>query len=119
MSVLMQVPSLDDVAEDPTLAIDLDPVVILALHARALHALTALEAPLLLRATRQPAREAQSDGQLLDARAVAAVLDVSVSWVEKHVRDLPPRRSLCGSPRWLRSDLDRWIHTRPSYGSTS
>lgn len=119
MPVLAQVPTLDDLAADPALATDLDPAAILALHARALRALTALEAPLLLCAKRQPTCEPEPQRQLLDARAVASLLGVSVSWVEKHARDLPPRRSLCGSPRWLRNDLDRWIRTRPTYDSTS
>jgi hypothetical protein len=40
---------------------------------------------------------------VLDYAGVAAFLGVSRSWVEKHIADLPPRRSFAGTPRWLKS----------------
>jgi predicted DNA-binding transcriptional regulator AlpA len=53
---------------------------------------------------------------LLGVVDLARLLGRRRSWVEHHVDDLPPRRSLMGSPVWMRSDVERWIKTLPKYG---
>jgi hypothetical protein len=44
------------------------------------------------------------EDSLIDKESVAALIGMSVSWVEKHSDDLPPRRSVSGNPRWLKSE---------------
>jgi len=117
MAVPVQVPTLDDLAQQPELAVGLDWAAALALHARALRALAALEAPLLAHAHVQPLRAAETDGgALLDARGVAKLIGVSKSWVDHHTADLPSAVRIGSRPRWRRSDLERWLRTRPAYG---
>jgi hypothetical protein len=55
----------------------------------------------------------------LDNEGAADLFGVSKSWVEHHLKDLPPRRSVDGTPRWLKSDLVQWARNRPVYGRVS
>jgi len=112
------VPSLDELVEHPELVAELPAEVASALAGQAIAAFVAL-LPATASLPRAPSASEPSRPEFLDARAVAQVLGVSVSWVEKHVADLPPRRSLCGAPRWLRSDLEKWIKARPAYGDVA
>jgi predicted DNA-binding transcriptional regulator AlpA len=108
------VPTLDEIAMDPSLAEALAPDAIRSLAARAAVVLVTLAAHGNNGAP--PSLEPHGDKVLLDYAGVAHLLGVSRSWVEKHVADLPPRRSLAGTPRWLRSELEKWICSRPKYG---
>lgn len=53
---------------------------------------------------------------LIGVEGVAALIGLSVSWVEKHPDELPPRRSVAGNPRWVKSEVLAWIAQRPVYG---
>jgi predicted DNA-binding transcriptional regulator AlpA len=58
-----------------------------------------------------------ADGeQLLDAAEVARMLGRAKSWVEHHLDDLPPRKSLLGAPVWRKRDVEAWIKNLPKYG---
>jgi predicted DNA-binding transcriptional regulator AlpA len=117
MSGLRAIPTLDDLVECPAQAAELPADVLRALTFRALTALSALHSTMGQAAV--PSTGERDQAELLGTREVARILDVSVSWIEKHVDDLPPRRSLCGAPRWLRADLEKWIKARPVYGKVA
>jgi predicted DNA-binding transcriptional regulator AlpA len=109
------VPSLEAIAADPTLAEALPPDAVRTLAAKAAVVLASL---LAVRGGNGAHDFRQQDADVvLDYAGVAAFLGVSRSWVEKHIADLPPRRSLAGTPRWLKSELEKWIRNRPKYGS--
>ncbi len=59
----------------------------------------------------------QEGDSLVGVPEVARMIGLSTSWVEKHVKVLPPRVSVHGMPRWRRSDIHRWVKARPDYGS--
>lgn len=77
-----------------------------------------LRVSLLLRLNAGAGGTTREDQQLLNAAQVAQILGRSQSWVEHNLDALPPRRSLCGQPLWLRRDVERWVQTLPSYGDS-
>jgi predicted DNA-binding transcriptional regulator AlpA len=114
---LTDLPSLDQIAADPARVRDLPADAAMDLYYRALAALAALGASL---AKPGPApRPSRSDEEgLIGPDEVAALIGLSVSWVEKHVRDLPERVSVLGNPRWRKRDVVAWLKARPRYGAT-
>lgn len=54
---------------------------------------------------------------VVDMPEAARLLGRSVRWLHSHLNDLPPRRSLLGTPVWLRRELETWITSRPQYGT--
>jgi predicted DNA-binding transcriptional regulator AlpA len=106
---LHSVPTLDEIASDTRLASSLPADLAATLAVRAASALCALQ----IAATRPPARttdEAADD--LLDSAALAALLNVSKSWVDHNLRKLPQARMIGSKRRWRRSDVRRWMTTR-------
>ena len=55
----------------------------------------------------------------LTAAEVAELVGLSQSWVEHHQQDLPPRRSIAGTPRWLLSEIEAWLKRTARYGDAS
>ena len=106
-------PTLDDLAHDPASAALLSEEDAVALLLRC----AAVQAAITEGRSAVTARK--SADRLLDEAQVAEVIGMSRSWVQKHVHDLPPRRSVGGSPRWLLSEIERWMRTRPGYGESS
>lgn len=112
---LAGLPSLDAVAADPAAASALPPEEAHALALRCLCALGALQLQTLrTSATLRPGK--QPPDRLIRSEELAELLSCSVSWIEKHTADLPPRRSLAGSPRWLLSDVLTWMKATKRYG---
>jgi predicted DNA-binding transcriptional regulator AlpA len=106
-------PTLDELAADPTKAAELSPDVAQRMCLRCIAALTALS---VTAAAIRPSATAPAEDCLIGPQEVADMIGMSRSWVEKHTDVLPPRRSVEGSPRWLRSDVVRWLRNRPAYG---
>lgn len=111
---LSTAPSLDDLAANPDAAEVLSTAEVATLIVRALTVVGALGARVV--------RDAVMDGsalrgneRMIGTEAVADRLDRSISWVEKHLDDLPPRRALAGSPAWREADINDWIRTTPRY----
>jgi hypothetical protein len=66
----------------------------------------------------EPKPNRDSAGEMVVGTAeVAEMIGRGKSWVEHHLDDLPPRRSLLGSPVWLKRDVERWIRSLPEYGT--
>jgi predicted DNA-binding transcriptional regulator AlpA len=108
---LADVPSLDSLLADPRKAATLPPDV-----ARSyLIALASLQ-PVLLLQSERGAKISLPDDPLIGVDAVAHLIGMSVSWVEKHPDALPVRRSVEGNPRWLKSEVIAWVKSRPLYG---
>jgi predicted DNA-binding transcriptional regulator AlpA len=106
--------SLDSIARDPALVRDLGAEVVGALIVR----VAAVLATLSTAAAVAPTTRSADDGErLLSAAAVAQLSGFSKRWVEKHLEDLPPRRSVAGQPRWLRSEIEKWMRSRARYGN--
>lgn len=103
------VPTLDEIAADPERAIGLARGALLALNARAVRALAALQAPLSSVELSDPAAGVAND-ELLDARATAVRLQVKESWVRDMARQgkLPSVR-LGRYVRFRASDLDGFV----------
>lgn len=105
---LSVVPTLDEVATKPDLASGLPRSALLALHARAVRALAALQGPLL---------DAACDGHpvpeqpvLLDAKQVAERLHVPESWVRDMARQGKLRSVRLGHyVRFRPADLDEFV----------
>jgi predicted DNA-binding transcriptional regulator AlpA len=116
---LVAAPSLDDLIADPERARDLPADVARALAFQCVRVLAALHFAAADGDSRpaHPARPVADGERLLTPADVAARIGMSVSWVEKHTRDLPPRVSVAGTPRWRNRDIDRWIKNRPVYGA--
>ncbi len=112
------VPTLDELAADPSKVAALPRAAIQTL----LHRCVSVQAVLLgALAVSEPNRAASRDDseRLLTVPEVAERIGMSESWVEKHTADLPTRVSVAGTPRWRKSDLDRWIKNRPQYGKAT
>ena len=112
-TALAPVPTLDEVAAHPEQAALLQRAAVLALHARAVRALAALEGPLLAQINESADRGCEPEARLLDARAVAQLLGVSKSWVDHHLAELPRPIRIGSRARWRQVDIERWLRTRP------
>src|SRR5437870_633831 len=93
----VEIPSLDQLASNPTLAESLPPDV----ARRYLLAWAALQ-PILIVQIERGAKISVPDDALIGVEEVAGLIGLSVSWVEKHPDALPARRSVEGNPRWLK-----------------
>lgn len=112
---VQSIPKVDELVISPELAQDLPPDVAQKLYWQCLTVLTALAVPLAFNGHQYGVSKNPTD-VLLDAEQVAPMINRSVSWVEKHVKDMPKRVSLLGLPLWRKSDIDRWIKALPEYG---
>lgn len=106
-------PSLDDVARDPSLTQTLSDEQAGCMVISCASALGALR-----ERCREPLLPVASD-RALSAAQVAELIGMSKSWVEHHHDELPLRRSIAGTPRWLLSDIETWLKNRARYGHTS
>ena len=68
---------------------------------------------------RLSAADTKESDRVIGTEEVASIIGLSASWVEKHPHVLPQRVSVNGNPRWRKSDIERWIKTRPLYGKPS
>lgn len=106
--------TLDDLAADPAAVESLPPGEVAVMLVRALTVAGTLQA----RITRQAVMDAaQLRGQqrVLSYADVAERIGVSVSWVERHLDALPPRRNYGGMPGWLEADINEYLRTAPRY----
>lgn len=85
---LRPIPTLDRVAEHPEDAAGLPRDAVLALHARCVRALAALEAPLLAVASGNGRTELEPD-RLLGIEEAARRLSVTTDWLYRRSRSLP------------------------------
>ena len=113
-AALVRVPTLDEIAAEPTLALELPAHATRQLTLRCVAVLAAL-------ASAEPAAPAASPAydpdQLLSNADVARRIGASKSWVEHNLDALPPRVGVAGRPRWRASDIDRWLANRPRFGA--
>lgn len=104
--------SLDAVAADPSAVESLSDGEVASLLVRALEVQGILQGRVVRGAVLDAAAQRGRE-RVLTTAEVARKLGRSVSWVEKHLDALPPRRSLAGSPAWREVDIDDWIRSRP------
>ena len=109
---LAAVPSLEQVTADPHLLVGLTSQVLetYLVHLATLQPLVMAE----LIARRHTAKT--EDDPLITKETVAVLTGMSVSWVEKHADKLPPRRSVAGAARWVKSEIVAWAKARPLWG---
>lgn len=111
---LAPVIGLDDIVADPAAVDTLSQGEVAAMLVRALTAAGTLQA----RITRQAVMDAahlRHQQRVLDYHDVAARLGRSVSWVERHLDALPPRREFAGAAGWLESDINEFLRVAPRY----
>jgi predicted DNA-binding transcriptional regulator AlpA len=109
-----QSPSLDDLVVRPYLTQTLPPETRRALSWQCMVILAALQ--LDSNERDKPPGPTRDDGERLIGKVeVAELIGTSVSWVEKNARELPARRRVGRSPKWLRSEVIRWLQNRPEY----
>ena len=113
-TTLQEVPSLDELAADLKLVKNLPPEVALDRYLVCMSVLMTLGPQLAIRKT-----EPSSTNCFLNVDDVAQLIGMSGSWVEKHVKDLPPRKSIVGNPRWEKRDIEHWMKNRPIYGKSA
>src|SRR5262245_34451011 len=111
-SELRAVGSLDQIAADPASVDALSDAEAAQLMQRAQIVVYALQVrharPAMLEVMATKGRE-----RCLSPREVAERLGRSVSWVEKHLAALPPRRSFGGALGWRESEINDWIRNAP------
>lgn len=101
--------SIEAVLADPA-SLDGEPVERVAeLVARCTTALTLLHA--------RVATAGAEVERMLTAEQVAERIGMSRSWVTRYPDQLPPARSVGGRPRWLASEIDAWLLSRPLHGN--
>lgn len=111
---LAAAPSLDALAADPGASDMLSHAEASVLLGRALSVVGVLQAQLMRQAVLDTAGR-RSRERLLSTADVAERLHRSVSWVEKNLHNLPPRRALGGTPGWREADIDALIRSAPPY----
>ncbi len=116
--MMNSVPNLDDLAAQPELAQALSAEVAIKLHWQCVSVLHALMVPLMNNGHKNSLPPVATD-TLLGPKEVAQMIGMSVSWVEKYTKELPPRVSLVGHPRWRKGDIERWMKNLPEYGKAT
>ena len=115
---LQQIPTLDALVQAPGLVASLP----LDVVADLLPQVMALEGQLTVRLLTSRSVDGSASrptgDMLIGVHEVAAMIGMSVSWVEKHAKVLPQRVSIEGNPRWRRSEVQQWVKTRPLYGGS-
>ena len=111
----VNVPTVDELIADPSKVKSLPPEVrkSIWLNVWNLEKVLALE---IITGSHQGGKTPPPDDVLIGVEEVAHLIGTSNSWVEKHTDNLPPRRSVEGNPRWLKSEVLAWVKTRPVYG---
>lgn len=113
---LQQIPTLDGLLQVPDLIARLPLDVVADLLPQVIALQGRLTVRLLMDRSLGGGASRPEGDMLIGVHEVAVMIGMSVSWVEKHAKVLPPRVSIQGNPRWRRSDLQWWIKTRPLYG---
>jgi len=103
------VPTLDELAADPTRASGLPDTTVQALLCRCLHAQTALMGALLASGS---SRAPETPDSLLDIEAAAGRLGCSKGWLYHHARQLPFTVRNGRLLRFSSHGIDRYIKTR-------
>ena len=105
------VPSLDAIAERPEDATGLRLAPVLALHAKAVRALAALEGALLAALN---GHEERTEDRLLDVDAAADRLQRSKDWLYRNARNLPftVQEGKGGKLRFSRDGIERYIREK-------
>jgi predicted DNA-binding transcriptional regulator AlpA len=109
---LYTVPTLDELAADPVRVATLptDTAKVLLAKVAGLHALlltSAMAAP--------PSSSINAADRFLNASEVGAMIGKSVSWVEKHVDELPKRRRVGGEGVWSEREVQAWMRRRETW----
>jgi hypothetical protein len=110
-------PSVDALLDDPAMVAELPPLSaakLLAFANRELARLSTLRDVLRAHLSRD---QRAIVVPVVDMPEAARLLGRSVRWLHNHLDELPPRRSLLGTPVWLRRDLEQWLQSRPEYGT--
>jgi hypothetical protein len=113
VTAVIPIPTLDELAADPEKLESLPAEAVRALLVK--HAVVGQV--LLTRLLAPEPKTNRASQQLVGAAEVADMLGRGKSWVEHHLDDLPPRRSLCGQPVWLKCDVEAWMKHLPKYGA--
>lgn len=103
---------LDELARDPECVSAVASDDARRLFTRAIGVLLALSSVLQ---RDQASRAVPRESRLLRADEVACRIGMSKSWVEKNAGELPPRVRVGGGGRWIESEIDTWIRTRPRW----
>lgn len=106
--------TLDDLFVDAGHADGLSEAQLATLLMRALTVVGALQAQVAKRSVFAAAHVGRQE-RLLDAADVSKRVGRSVRWIVDHMKILPPRRMVGGSPMWREADIDEWIRSRPRY----
>lgn len=111
----VDIPSIDQLIADPAKVATLPPETARDLSIR----LATLQPLLIGQAMKAMPKDKLQDDSFVDKTEVAGLISLSVSWIEKHPDDLPPRFSVEGNPRWLKSEVLAWMKSRPRYGKST
>lgn len=111
---LAPVVTLDDLFVDAGHADELSEAQLSTMLMRAMVVVGTLQAQVARRAVFDAAH-ARGHERMLDAADVAQRVGRSLRWVTDHLKILPPRRDLGGSPMWREADIEEWIRARPRY----
>ena len=110
MSDPRSIPSLDELAADPE-KVDALPVdVVKRLLVKHATVGAALSGRLLGVAEREP--YTNGPDRFLDAEHVGTMIGKSRSWVEHHLKELPPRRKVGGEGVWSEREIQIWMRHR-------
>jgi hypothetical protein len=107
------VPSLDQLARDPSAAVGLPPVALAALHLQCTAALSAIGLAWATAGQSAQSTSDTADDQMLTVDEAASILRCERRWIYRHANTLPFVRRL--SPRSLlcsRKGVERWLATR-------
>ena len=105
-------PTLDDVARDPSMATALPLEVVEQLLVKHNAAGQALLARLLAARAQNGAPARNETDRFLDAGQVGAMIGKSKSWIEKNPEGLPKRLKVGGEAKWSERELQAWMKRR-------